>query len=91
MELVIFKSESEPFNFMWEWLQNHPINEGLSEPKVAENQGQAWEYMGTFVNGEKAISDFRHRCHPATNDLYKVSVEHPSFNKEDIDLSKKIK
>lgn len=91
MELILIKPNTEAFEFMWEWLANHPINEGLTEPKIAENQGQSWEYMGTFRNNDKFITEFRHKCHPTTNALYKAIVEHPNVTENQIEKSAKIK
>ena len=35
----------------------------------AEHDGEAWQYMGTVhVPHAKPVHEFRHRCHPATND-----------------------
>ena len=44
MDFVLIKEESKEWNYMWNWLEQHPINKGLDEPKTAENNGFEWEY-----------------------------------------------
>lgn len=91
MELVAIKQGSPEWDFMWNWLEQHPINKGLDEPKVADNQNEQWHYMGSYLHGDKLISEFRHRMHPTTNNIAKASVEHVEFDKENIQGSAKIK
>ncbi len=75
MELAIIEIGSTEWNYMWDWLASHPINEGLTEPSVATNNGESWQYMGSFKNGDKLIHSFRHRFHPVTNKREDLSVE----------------
>jgi hypothetical protein len=75
MELAIIEIGSTEWNYMWDWLASHPINEGLTEPSVATNNGESWQYMGSFKNGDKLIHSFRHRNHPVTNKREDLSVE----------------
>jgi len=89
MELVLLKIGSAEWEYAWEWLANHPINEGLEDPSTATNENESWMYMGSYKQKDKVISEFRHRNHPKINGLSKLSVEHPSFNEESI--SKKFK
>ena len=91
MELVVIKQGSPEWEFMWDWLTNHPINAGLEEPQVAENKGEAWQYMGSFKNKDKVISEFRHRCHPLTGNIYKANIEHQNFNNDSIQNTAKIR
>ena len=91
MELVLIKQDSPEWEYMWGWLASHPVNQGLDEPKVAENEGEAWQYMGSYKNKNAVISEFRHRNHPVTGGLYKASVEHPFFDENSIDKSAKIR
>jgi hypothetical protein len=46
----------------WALLAEHPLNIALPDSKMAVNDGEVWEYMGT-ADGRHT---FRHRCHPAT-------------------------
>jgi hypothetical protein len=93
MEYIIFKEGSDDWNFIWDWLDKHPINEGLEKPKVAlnENDFSCWMYMGTFKKDDIVISDFKHRNHPITNSYQKLTLQHILLNEDSIDLSKKIK
>jgi hypothetical protein len=89
MELILITPNTEEWEFIWTWLENHPINDGVEDPSTALHDGEAWQYMGSFKQKDKVISEFRHRNHPKINGLSKLSVEHPSFNEESI--SKKFK
>ena len=79
MEIIIIKRESPEWETMWNWLANHPINSGLEEPSVAVNDqnGEAWQYMGSFRQGNRVISEFRHRMHPVTQKRELVPYGHP--------------
>jgi hypothetical protein len=72
MEFVIVKINSELWNQIWDELENHPINNNIVNPSVAENDGYSWEYRGSFKKEHLLISEFLHRKHPVTNSLYKV-------------------
>jgi hypothetical protein len=91
MEGVILKQDSPDWLGAWGWLDAHPINTGLPEPKVALNQGEVWQYMGSYLKDGILISDFRHRCHPRTNDLYRLSFKHPEYEEASIELRRPIK
>ena len=70
MKMLLIKRESPEWDYMWEWLANHPLNEGLAEPTVAfdADSGEAWQYMGSWFDGKdysSTIHQFRHRCHPS--------------------------
>ncbi len=75
MELVLIDPNSSEWQYMWEWLANHPLNKGIENPKIAEYEGEAWQYMGSFKQGEKVIHEFRHRIHPVTQSRQNVKVE----------------
>ena len=64
MEMIIVKRDSDEWNNMWERVAMHPINEGLPDTSMAMNEGEAWQYMGSFKQGDKVIHEFRHRNHP---------------------------
>lgn len=90
MEIIILKRGSSDWDYIWDYLKSHPINEGLEEPHVAFNNGEVWQYMSSYKNGNTVISEYRHRSHPKTNDVYRISLEH-SVEDINIELSKKIK
>jgi hypothetical protein len=93
MKVIIIKKDSPSWNALWGWLEKHPINTGLSEPMVAENNGEVWQYMGTTAhNGKHPISSFRHREHPIVGGLKSLSVIHdggqfglPTISADDIE------
>jgi hypothetical protein len=93
MEYIIFKENSDDWNFIWDWLASHPINKGIEKPKVAlnDNDYSCWMYMGTFKKDDVVISDFKHVNHPTTNNLCKLSVEHKLISEDSIENSNKIK
>ncbi len=74
MELALIDPSSTEWEFMWNWLASHPINEGLENPSVALNEGQAWQYMGSYKQKERVIHTFRHRNHPVTKGIKNLSV-----------------
>ena len=76
MDFVLIDKESPAWEEIWQWLEQHPINEGLTEPSVALNQGQSWQYVGSYKQDDKVITQFRHRLHPKTNDVYTASYSH---------------
>lgn len=75
MELVLITPESNEWDFMWNWLANHPLNKGLDEPTTALNENEAWQYMGSYKQKERVLHSFRHRNHPVTNSVQNVSVQ----------------
>lgn len=92
MELIILNIGSPEWEYAWDWVASHPLNETLENPSVAENPetNQTWQYVGTFMQKGKAIHEFRHRHHPLTNRreyLYLNASE--NFNEDQI--AKKIK
>ena len=68
MEGVYFVEQGGgEWDCMWAWLGDHPINEGLEHPTVAESGqfGECWQYMGTERMSDGDWSHcFRHRYHP---------------------------
>jgi len=85
MELILIKTDSEEWNYIWEWLSKHPINEGIENPSLALNEGEGWAYMGSYMQGERVIHTFRHRNHPITLGVKQVSLNaSESFTKEQI-------
>jgi hypothetical protein len=92
MDFVIIKRDSQEWINLWDKLSNHPINENIEEPNIALNNGETWQYLGTYKNKDKLISEFRHRNHPAYNNVQKVVFEHDKdFDMSCIEVSKKVK
>jgi hypothetical protein len=91
MDMILLKKDSAEWNAMWETLENHPINEGLTEPRIADNDGEQWQYMGSYRQGDKLIHDFRHRNHPKTQDVYKVTFNGNQVDAEQIEKTIRIK
>jgi len=92
MELIFVKQDSTEWNYIWDFVAKHPINEGLDEPRVALNEGEAWQYMGSFKNKNKVIHEFRHRFHPKTLDRYNMTFNASNeFTLEQIDKTIPIK
>ena len=84
MEFVIIKTDSELWNSLWDELASHPINEGIEDPSIAMYSGHCWEYRGSFKHGNVLISDFLHRSHPNTHQLYRHAIRRETSNKLDI-------
>lgn len=92
MELVFVKQDSTEWNYIWDFVANHPINEGIEEPQTAWNNGEAWQYMGSFKLNDKVVHQFRHRQHPKTNDRYYITFKgSDTFTDDQIDKTTKIK
>lgn len=88
--MVIIKRDSDEWNRMWEWLSKHPINEGIDEPTIAFNEGEIWQYMGSFRNKDnRVIHTFRHRCHQIDGERKNISVSGSQIISED-DIEKAI-
>lgn len=91
MELILIEPNSPEWDFMWNWLSNHPINENIEEPSVAQNNGESWQYMGSFKQEERVIHEFRHRNHPATNLIQNLKVHaSDAFTNEQIKKAYKL-
>lgn len=75
MNLILIKPNSPEWDYMWKWLEDHPLNKDIQEPSTALNEGEAWQYMGSWQQDDRAIHSFRHRNHPVTNNIQTVSVQ----------------
>lgn len=75
MNLILIKPNSPEWDYMWKWLEDHPLNKDIQEPSTALNDGEAWQYMGSWQQDDRAIHSFRHRNHPVTNSIQSVSVQ----------------
>jgi hypothetical protein len=92
MDLVIIERESAEWNYMWEWLENHPINEGIENPRLALNNGELWQYMSSYYQNGKILHEFRHKNHPKTNNIQRMVFEgSDKFNETQIAVRKKVR
>ena len=53
MELILIKQDSPEWLYMWDWIFNHPINEGLTLPQV-----NTWQYRGSLRQDDKVLHQF---------------------------------
>ncbi len=94
MKMLIVKRESNEWNWMWDQLSKHPINENINEPTVALNElnGESWQYIGSFENKGEVIHEFRHRSHPLDNEkrYYKFKASE-TFSDSDIEKQLPVK
>lgn len=90
MDLVIVERDTAEWDYMWQWLESHPINEGIENPRLALNNGELWQYMGSFKQGDKVIHSFRHRQHPRDNQRKNLNL-HASDKFTSEQISKVIK
>lgn len=92
MEFLNIKPNSTEWEYIWEFVANHPINEDLEDPKLATNNGEVWQYIGSYKHKDKVIHTLRHRQHPKTNELYKLSLNaSDTFDDTQIDVLAPIK
>lgn len=92
MEFITVKRDMSEWEYMWLWLELHPINEGLEEPRTATYEGESWQYMGSYKNKEQVVHEFRHRMHPKTLGKYTLNLSASStFTDNQIEERKKIK
>lgn len=91
MELVLLKEDSDEMEYIWGWLEAHPINEGLSDPSIALNENEQWQYIGTYKNDNKYVHEVRHRCHPKTQALELKTLKASfAMSNEDIQIERKL-
>jgi hypothetical protein len=91
MEFILIEQDSNEWNYIWEWLAKHPINEGIDEPSVALNNGESWQYMGSYKQDERVVHSLRHRCQPRTQTRMDLSlVASDGFKPDEIKKSYKI-
>lgn len=92
MDIVIVGQGSPEWDEMWNKLNDHPLNEGLEEPKSAFNNGEVWQYMSSYYQNGKILHEFRHRNHPKTNNIQRVVFEgSDKFTTEQISKVIKVK
>ncbi len=66
-EVLFIKPEHPEWEYMWALVAQHPLNEGVEEPTVADFSYECWQYMDTSLYGGELKHCFRHRCHPNTH------------------------
>ncbi|WP_226066763.1 hypothetical protein [Dickeya zeae] len=82
LELTIVPKDSNEWHLMWSALGNHEANRTLSQPTVAENFGEVWQYMETgatkslfgFGKRKRYFHYFRHRLHPTKGADYRLKI-----------------
>ena len=74
MEFILIDVDSTEWVYMWDWLSSHPLNNDLEEPKSAENNGVAWEYVGSFMQDKRVVHEYIHQSHPKTLGTVKLSL-----------------
>lgn len=79
MEMILIKTDSGEWNRMWDELASHPLNEGIEEPSLAVNEGEAWQYIGSYRQDKRIIHEFRHNLHPKYN-----QKEYLKFNSSEL-------
>ncbi len=90
MEMILIKQDSPEWEYMWGWLENHPINQGQENPSIVLNEGEAWQYMGSY-SSTSTIHEFRHRNHPNVGQITLKVHASDGFNQDDIFKSLKVK
>jgi hypothetical protein len=85
MEMILLKEGSPEWEYAWNWLSSHPINNGLENPDVALHNNEAWQYIGSYRHDMQVVHSYRHRNHPVTGDVQFLSLHaSPNMNGEDI-------
>lgn len=89
--MILIKEGSAEWEYMWEWLSAHPINEGQEKPYEAENplNGEKWQYCGSFRQDQRIIHEMRHRSHPSDNERHILKL-HASDNISGEDIGKEL-
>lgn len=75
------KRDSSEWHCMWKKLARHKLNRSLSEPTVADNDGEIWQYMSNW----ETTSGLRHRAHPRCGRKYITVPASRGFNPDDAD------
>jgi hypothetical protein len=92
MDIVLIERNTPEWEYMWQWLESHPINENIEDPRQAVNNNEAWQYMGSARQDNKVIHSFRHRQHPRDNGRKDLSCyASDKFNDQEINKVIKVK
>ncbi len=85
MDLVLVEIGSPEWDFIWQYVDSHPINEGVENASLVLTDGIGWEYLGTLMQNDKAIHRIRHKLHPKTGGVYNLTFNaSDTFTKEQI-------
>lgn len=93
MEFVALKIDSPEWEYMWDWVANHPINKGIENPSLALNTdvNEGWQYMGSRRQNKIVIHELRHRCHPYSQKREDLKLRaSENMNDNDIQLVKRM-
>jgi hypothetical protein len=90
MNLILVKQNSPEWEYMWNWLANHPLNQQLENPSLALNEGEAWQYMGSYKQIDATIHTFRHKNHPSVGYKTLNVAASESFTQDQIETSYKL-
>ena len=74
MEFCLLQVGCPEMEYLWSYLDNHPLNEGIEQPSVALNGNEVWQYVGSYKQGDVIIHAMRHLHHPRYNRTEYVSV-----------------
>lgn len=91
VELILLKLNSEELKYVWSYLAEHPLNQGIENPTSSLNDGQEWMYMGTFTDGNRYLHQVRHRNHPKCQCVKSISLEASKDFNPETDIQKKYK
>ena len=84
MDLILVKMGSPEWEFIWKYVQDHPINDNIDEPTLALNNNEAWQYMGSYRQNNRVIHQVRHRYHQTTNNVVTLTFNaSDAFNPND--------
>jgi hypothetical protein len=92
MEMVLIKDGSQEWERMWDMVANHPINEGIEHPSIALNNGEGWQYMGSYRQDNRIIHEFKHRKHQRFGRIENIKfMASDKITDDDIENSRKVK
>lgn len=84
--MILLKEGSPEWEYAWNWVSSHPINNGLENPDIAMHNNEAWQYIGSYRHDMQVVHCYRHRNHPVTGDVKFLNVHASSnMNAEDIE------
>ncbi|EAO5494052.1 hypothetical protein V8420_001669 [Salmonella enterica subsp. enterica] len=77
--ITLVGRDCDEWHQMWCALGQHKANRALPQPTIAENFGEAWEYMETrevrlFGLFRRHVHCFRHRMHPTGGVNYCIRI-----------------
>jgi hypothetical protein len=55
MELILIKKDSHEWNYMWEYISEHPYTKLLTEAEALR-----WQYTGSLRQDGKVLHQFKH-------------------------------